>query len=266
MRSLDGPRLKLSRADQQIDSLRADLRAALDAHKNEPWLDLKGETHNGQPAITLYVTKLPSFSTDISLTIGEIIHNLRSSLDHLAWALVPASTLRGLTRIQRIGIEFPMVRSRARYQSSVSRRLPDVDSDHLATIERYQPYRRAPAGRAVRILQALSNTDKHRIIVPTLFYPIGFRFNLKFKGAKEGERITRLAPGRRLTVGAPLLTWTFSARPSDVSVDLEVTASPGFPTSVVRPAPGNTFEDVGGTLRVIYNVCDEILSHFEGDP
>lgn len=266
MRSLDEPRLKLDRADQQIDSLRADLLAALDVHKSEQWLDLKSDTYGEKPAITLYVTRVPVLSTEMSLAIGEIVHNLRSSLDQLAWALVPASEMRRLTHRQRIGIRFPMVRSRARYLSSIHRRLPGVDSEHLATIERYQPYRRAPAGRAVRILQSLSNTDKHRANVPAQFYPVGFRCNLKFKNAEPRERITRLAPGRRLKLGTRLVTWTFSIRPSDVSMDLEISASPGFPTSVVRPAPGNTFEDVGGTLRVIYNVCDEILSHFEGDP
>ncbi len=266
MPSLDGPRLKLSRADQQIDSLRADLLAAMEIQRDEPWFGVKHETYNDQPAITLYVTRLPVFPTDIGLTIGEIVHNLRSSLDHLAWALVPASKMRSLTSSQRIGVEFPMARSRDNFESSVNRRLPGVRSADRTAIERYQPYHRAPAGRAVRILQVLSNTDKHRIIVPALFYPTGFHFKLKFEGAKKRERITRLVPGRQLQLGTQLLTWTFSDRPSDVSVDLEVTASPGFPTSVVRPAPGNTFEEVAGVLRVIYNVCDEIRSHFEGAP
>ncbi len=224
MPSMAGALLKLTRADAQIESLRHELLSVLSAHEAEDWLAVKKDTYEGNAALTLYVTDLPGFPPEISVTIGEIVHNLRSSLDHVAWALVPGIAMRELTASGKRRVAFPMVERRwgrqgfwerpGKASRNVRGRLPGVPQEALRFIEGYQPYRRSTAGRAIRALQSLSNTDKHRTIIPTLFYPTKFSFNLTYSGAKQLQRVTRLRPGREMRLGSGLLTWTFSRPPN----------------------------------------------------
>lgn len=277
MRPLDGPRLKLSHADEQIESLRAELREAMESDEHRLRLDLKNDFYDDSPAITLFVTDLPVFHPHTSITIGEIVHNLRSALDHLCWSLIPKSKMKLLKEEARRSVAFPFSRCahgkwgywQGKKRGSIGQAhysLPGVSQPDRTFIERYQPYHRSTTGRAMRTLNVLSNTDKHRVIVPALFYPLGFNSNLKYEGAKQGERFVRLKPGREMKLGANLLTWTFSARPKNVSMDLRVSTTPVFHPSLIRPSPGNSVEDITGTLRTIHSVCDEIIAHFEETP
>jgi hypothetical protein len=266
--SLDGSRSKLARAKGQIEGLRGELQDFMKEH--ELTLALKNDTYDGDAAVTLYVTNAPTFPLEFGVAIGEIAHNLRSALDHLAWSLVPAAARHQLSAADRRAIAFPMaVRRRGRggfwegakrgEPGIIDRQLPGTSQAIRATLENYQPYRRSPDGRATRTLRTLSNTDKHRVLVPAVFYPVDFHYDMKFKGARQGSRHVRLPRGRSLRTGDELLTWTFSRKPREMKVDLQVKSVPGFRPSHVSPAPGNDFEEATGTLTTIHTVCTRVL-------
>ena len=115
----------------------------------------------------------------------------------------------------------------------------------------------------MRTLRTLSDTDKHRVIVPALFFPLLIHANVEPEGARRLEHIRRLEPGRKMRLGTELSTWTLSAKPKNVRVEYKITCSPAFPPSLIRPSPGNSIEDVGGTLTTIAAICTEILDHFD---
>jgi hypothetical protein len=259
---LADPLAKIDRAREQIEALKTELHAAMesDAHKLD--VKLTRDTYGGHAALTLTVSRLPVFSTEVSLLIGEVVHNLRSALDHLAWHLIPPARIEQLSGRAAEVVYFPMARNRRGYLASISQRLPGTSNDQRNVIERYQPYHRSEAGRAMRTLRTLSNTDKHRFIVPALYFPLRFRFELKYESAQQIEHVIRLRPGTEMKLGTPLSTWTFSRPPTNVSLTYELTCTPAFRPSLIRPAPGNSIEDVSGTLTTIAELCLEIVEHF----
>jgi len=262
MRSLAGSRTKLKRAYEQIDALRTDLNAAMKPNGNAFKVDLKNDTYDGFPAITLYVVGMPTFDPSISVTIGEITHNLRSAMDQVAWALVPRVKLKSLNDDQVLAIQYPMAESPTNWRNTVNRRLPGTTPDQRAFIKRYQPYRRSVAGRAIRALQILFNTDKHRAIIPALIFPTDYNFHLEYVGHRR-EFIRRTGRGKQVKLGADLCTWTFETVPQNVRMDATINLSPGFRPSLIRPSRGNDFVRIGGLLESIAAICDEVLSHFE---
>ena len=91
----------------------------------------------------------------LSLLVGEITHQLRSALDHLAYALVMAA---GNTPTRRTA--FPVLTTRP---ASGLRIDGGVAPAALAAIDDLQPYQRRDAtAHPLHVLTELWNIDKHR--------------------------------------------------------------------------------------------------------
>ena len=263
MSSLIGSRAKVSRAIEQIDNLGAQLRFAMESDANKLLLDTKNDVFDGHPAVTIFATRVPVFSAEISVLIGEIVHNLRSSLDNLAWFLVPRRQLNLMNVRAQRQIAFPLAENRKSFWSSVDRRVPQASSPHIEFIEQYQPYRRSTAGRLMRSLRTLSNTDKHRFIVTALFLPARYDVSIELVGARRGKSIPRLAPGKEIKLGTELNTWTFTAKPKEVRMEYKITCFPAFSPSLIRPYPASDVANVRDTLSGIAALCTEILNFFD---
>lgn len=106
--------------------------------------------------------------------VGDIAHNLRSALDQLVWQLVL------LTGRQAPGSkhQFPIALREVDYLGPAgtqrgmrNRMLAGIDDEHLAVIDRVQPFRMGDSAEAHSLahLQWLSNVDKHRVIHTALF-------------------------------------------------------------------------------------------------
>jgi len=161
-------------------------------------------------------------------------------------------------------VYFPMASSRKSYRNGVGNRIPGTTSKQRDFIERYQPYHRSPRGRAMRTLHVLSNTDKHRIIVPTLFFPLTHSTTIVVKDAPPRlAQTVRIPRGQTMKIGTPLLTWTFSESPEVTKIDYRITNTPGFHPRLIRPSPGNDIEDVSGTLTTIAGLCRELVDYFQ---
>lgn len=81
---LTGVDLKLSRANAQIADLRQRVEVALDPSNYSFALE-----HDSATRMHVYrVHRLPAVPPEWALEIGEIVYQLRSALDHLAWKLV----------------------------------------------------------------------------------------------------------------------------------------------------------------------------------
>jgi len=83
---IDGIRLKIKWAKKHISNLDAAIRSFCDS---EPYT-LGVEEKPTISHIALKVARVQPIPTDFALIIGDAVHNLRSSLDHLAWQLVEA--------------------------------------------------------------------------------------------------------------------------------------------------------------------------------
>jgi hypothetical protein len=244
---------KFNWASKHMDAVDAALTRTLDPNKHPVTMNTKIE---GDPPLgataTLYVTSLPRIRADCGLTLGDVIHNFRSSLDHLAWALVKiGSNPRPKAPEQ---VYFPMARSYKRWTERIDLWLPGVPSEYRAVIRRYQPYRRGNHSKAVRWLQRLSNTDKHRVLLPTVIN--AHEVNVRVTSNWVLHSFERLAPPRRaIHVGTPLVRVGIlgGAGACQVQMDSEVAMLPSLGYGV----------PIGEMLPTIREVVLEILGTFD---
>jgi len=95
----------------------------------------------------------------LSLAIGDVIHNLRSALDHLYFQLVTAN---GETPDR--STYFPIKKDRASYQQDRARFEQQIGSAAAAELDKLEPY---PEGSPfLWDLHQLDITDKHKLLVP----------------------------------------------------------------------------------------------------
>lgn len=111
----------------------------------------------------------------LSLAIGDIIQNIRSSLDHVAYSLASAYT-QPLQDQSAHNSQFPIIGDENRrgvagqgptiFQQNATRSLSCVDPAARSFIEGVQPYHRGSNFKKHPLwqLQYLSNVDKHRVL------------------------------------------------------------------------------------------------------
>jgi hypothetical protein len=105
----------------------------------------------------------------LGLILGEVVHDLRSALDHVAWQLALAHV--GSEALAKPGvanlISFPITSSPERFEAHRAR--PYFSEEPLARMGSLQPYRNEPdLLHPLLWLQDLSNADKHRALRPAL--------------------------------------------------------------------------------------------------
>jgi len=157
---LDGCWSKIERADSHLDALDTEVKK---------WLEVHAETgfsrhFYAEARVQAFWWDIPDPPLDWGVRIGDVVHNLRSALDHLVWQL-SSSPKAGIG-----GNQFPIFRDKptqgfdARTKDGMLYGVPD---DERAKIEGLQPYVRDPGTEdrnALVILNNLSNVDKHQIV------------------------------------------------------------------------------------------------------
>ena len=271
MTRLKGPRAKFERAENQLDALYVELSEALDPSKNAVAVDIEAEPYPpaalSQPwvAYTVYVSQMPTVDVETGLRIGEILHNLRGSLDHTAWILVRRRGNKRLSEKQARRVQFPLARTSKTFWNETDR-LPGVPADPYWTlIERYQPYKRSRQGRAMRRLRMLTDLDKHRILLPVFTTTRKGHFELTHKPGVRVLDEWHMHPGRELKRGTKLITVVLSGDPAEhkVRVDGNLDYYPVFPRSLVTPRRGSSTPNIATTLNMIRKTCGDILSQIE---
>jgi hypothetical protein len=90
----------------------------------------------------------------ISIIIGEIIYNLRSSLDYLVFSLAQLDS-----GSQQLMTQYPICDNLADFKKRTSRDLQGLSPLSIGQIEKFQPFSGSPC---LKTLRELSNPDKHR--------------------------------------------------------------------------------------------------------
>jgi hypothetical protein len=149
---------------------------------------------------------------DWSILLGDVIFNLTSALDHLAWSVVSRGKYAcSLTSEEERGVYFPFAFSSKAFSRELDRggkgkpRLVGARLADSARIRRYQPYqagkRNAPK-HCLAILNECSNRDKHRELTPLWMQSKHFAFQVGQTSDCEVTRnrlprspIERIEPG-----------------------------------------------------------------------
>ncbi|MBS3650808.1 hypothetical protein KEU06_19535 [Pseudaminobacter sp. 19-2017] len=112
-----------------------------------------------------FAKKNKTVVNEAAIMCGEIIHNLRSALDHVYWEIVSpfASTER-----ERKKVQFPFCEEAGRLQKTVEDRLADrVSPKFFKAIMDLKPHGEPGGNELLYLIDKLDILDKHRLLIPT---------------------------------------------------------------------------------------------------
>lgn len=169
---------------------------------------------DGTMRFTLRFSALPP---EWSLLIGEAVHGLRASLDHLVYGLAALEQGRPLTLDEARKTEFPIYGADPFTPGLQERKVGLLNEGSQRIIRALQPHGSLDYRKTkLWVLSLLDNRNKHRMIEPSLmaYSAIMPRF------AWTGE-VTMVTPGSPLHDGLEV----FSGKPADQNQRLDVLAS-----------------------------------------
>ena len=177
---------KIDRARQHRDALDSYIREYFLIEANRPRLSGELDPKSGYYVFRIASTPdLGAFLEFTSVVLGDVIHNLRSALDYLVFQLALFHT-NGSIRNER-ALQFPIDDTPKGFERNAHRYLREVHPDHVAIIERFQPYHgtggrpdgwSGPYIHQLALLRDLSDTDKHRLLNIILAVPNQMHFTL----------------------------------------------------------------------------------------
>jgi hypothetical protein len=210
---LSSARTKVARAREHMKAIKGATNAFFDANPYEVGHRVEAEGR-------IHVFFLDSYSPPpeaLGLLVGDAVHNLRSSLDHVAFALAQDGARkagRTMSQGQIRSIQYPIQSAQNDFKEHVRKgRLKYVQSGPKALIEMYQPYninRKEPHRSAPGVLASLDNADKHRLI-PTLGQVISYE-------RPEGSIDEDFKPFEDWKPNAVIVDYTFAETKSEKDV------------------------------------------------
>jgi hypothetical protein len=189
----DGIQEKLRRVDENVVNLKAELETFIQSGKY-PVIPHQDDEH-WQEAVDYHRRKV--IPNRFSVLAGEIVHHLRSSLDHIVWHFSNETTRRESPN----AIEFPVFQFRPTLKSDISRyerKIQGVlDPKVRELIGNLQPYHAGAdaADQLLCIIHDMDRFDKHRelaIVISTALItfpnlPDAFELASKLAMYKEGK-------------------------------------------------------------------------------
>jgi hypothetical protein len=163
MKPFDGPKLKLKRAIKHVAEIESEVIAFSKSHPQRIITKLDGDTE--EPLVEQVATDL--LPREVSLLMGDAIHNLRTALD-FAW-IEAIRKLEG--RAAESSTEFPVGKSREDLLAALNgirlrESWPDLFSYIVSDL---QPYH-GGKNEAVWCLHELDIIDKHRLLMPVFHW------------------------------------------------------------------------------------------------
>ena len=156
--SIDRIRVKIHRAKEHFGALEAELRAFLDA---KPYVvGTKRDLENRR--LIYYLVSVQDIPDRIAAITGDVIQNLRSALDHQAYALFMVGP-GGTTGQSPRHIYFPIADDAQKYAAEAPAKVRGMRQDAIDAIDATKPYK--GGNDTLWILHRLNNVDKHRFVI-----------------------------------------------------------------------------------------------------
>lgn len=210
MHPLDGVQAKWDRAKEQFDQLLAETDAFFNGEPKPHFSVGEFDTDAWEWVERFQIREEPP--PRFGVILGDVLHNLRSALDHLIWQVTLLDGGKPDSRTQ-----FPIVReSKAEFDRVAQRCIPGLTPEHRAVVDYAQPYHAGKNAHRhpLAVLSALSNMDKHRLVNPTYSFIEGDAAEalkrlaanweslnapqVEFFLAKEGQRLVHGTPWFRV--------------------------------------------------------------------
>lgn len=149
--------LKILWAEKHLQKLEQEL--ALFFEQNPFKVSVRIDEEDRKPIY--YVASIDPVPDTISLIAGDIIQNLVTALDHLAYQLVRKDTNDAPPKPN--AIYFPIASDLDRYEESKMRRLQGASQATIKAIDQVKPYK--GGNDLIWSLHALNNIEKHRVLL-----------------------------------------------------------------------------------------------------
>ena len=157
MVTLEGVNAKLQRAQDQIEQLACDVTESCETLQGLFSEELRPDVGD---RIWIFRGETPVVPIEYSVRLGEIVYNLRSSLEQLIWQLVHANYRAPIHRN-----EFPIFDDETRFNQAVATKLAGVSQETVTEIRGMQPFSKNDRWSALKTLHSLCNIDKHREVI-----------------------------------------------------------------------------------------------------
>jgi hypothetical protein len=163
---LDGAWEKVNRTHGQFKALQNEIQAFIETRPYRITFDADVET--GYQIVRVQLQPIPQ-AIKWGVQIGEIVHNLRSALEHVVWQATEAN---GNVPVERV-TGFPMCTTRddflANGRGKGQPMIRSVSDPVRALIDRLQPFHQRetgdkPEAHVLYVLNELWNIDKHRLL------------------------------------------------------------------------------------------------------
>jgi hypothetical protein len=244
-------RAKLARADEHLDALYRETDGWGD---RDPFRIVREHNADGTVHQFSLRFKVQPDTLRWALLLGDALHNLRSALDHIVYALAVRQTGRDPPPKMR-DLNFPIRSSRDAWNKQADKAIAPLNEPTRAAIKKAQPYNRLKTGQGfmpVWWLRLLNDADKHRLLHITAL------------AAAPDEIAIDAEPGTfralwnqgPLVDGAPLLRLELTEPNPHVRVDLNATGAVvlqpiGMPPLGLHPTLRPIRREVGVVCRYL---------------
>jgi hypothetical protein len=199
--ALESADLKLRRAAEHLQVIKQEIWQYC---KRKPYKII--EEPNGEK--TLHI--IENVPENIAIVAGEVVYQLRSTLDYLTFDLVKLNRVGNpLPANWREKCCFPLFVKISQKTPVIynffERQLPNISKSAFAFIESVQPYHGKGTANALKLLANLSNVDKHRHFNVTLTKVAhdetvttsqGGVISVRHGGLKHGSKIETRVPAQ----------------------------------------------------------------------
>lgn len=152
--AFSGAKAKLDRAKHHWP----EIEKIITDHLNSDWYTIETLEEEGVPTVKVEVFS-PGF--DLSVAIGDFVHNLRSALDHMAVSCVELNSKNPKD------VYFPFAPEISKLENSIRKaNFHRASAGAIDLLRSYKPFRGGNA--ALRALHDLDVADKHRALVPAV--------------------------------------------------------------------------------------------------
>jgi hypothetical protein len=197
---MNGPWGKRDRAVTNYEELVVAMKAFLESGALAVIVEENEETKKHAAR----VSRAEPIPPEIRLIAGDLIHNLRASLDHLVWQLVIASDEEPNERTA-----FPVWRSQAKFEAGFPGNAQGISDKSAAALKGLSPYR--GGNEALWRLHKLDIIDKHRLMVTTYARYVGIELD-------PSERLVKALAKAGKDVEIPPMPFTLRA--ADTSFEI----------------------------------------------
>lgn len=255
-------RQKAERAKEQLRELDARLKSFLESGAYVVAAD-----HDSKPGQILYrlacINPVPVLIAHLA---GEVIHTLRSTLDHLAYQLLLKATPNASEK-ERKGMDFPFYDPAKQTESEAFRKIQPLGIDVVEAIRSVKPYK--GGNQLLWALNVLDNINKHRTLLTVSTVYAGVDFTEPFHALLEevlGSKRPFLFAEKRLIAQTAL-----SGYPADVGdilfvgfpIDAERNKYLKFPCTVtLSESEIHAGEPVLEALQSMSDLVDNLVSDF----